>query len=197
MILQKEVNEMKKLINLLGWRQILGVSFVCFSSCLLYVGCYVSSSINTISSATNQINSDVGQETNSQVDEEDLSNLRNFEQNRDLWNGKKIYNYNMVMRFVNSGFSTPATAVTIQVRNKKAVSIDPISKEDKRPTIYYTDFDTVEKLFDLIERDLKRKAKIKIKFNAEFGFPKLLEVTYIGQGKREAYHVYIDKFDVV
>ena len=188
---------MIKLINLSGWRQILGVFFVLSSSCLLYVGCHVSSSINSINSATNQINSDVGQETNNQVNEENLSITSNFEQNRDLWNGKRIYNYNMVMRFVNSGFSVPATAVTIQVRNKKAVSIDPISKEDKRPTVYYTDFDTVEKLFDLVERDLKRKAKIKVKFNSEFGFPELLEVTYIGEGKREAYHVYIDKFDVV
>jgi hypothetical protein len=120
-----------------------------------------------------------------------------LERNRGLWNEKKVTNYNLVVRFESSGFSTPASPVKIVVRNSEPVSVKAISKDDKRPLNRYTYFYKVEKMFDVIQRDLEGNGDVEVVFNSEFGYPESLNINYARNGPLSFYQLHVDKFEII
>lgn len=119
-----------------------------------------------------------------------------LQQARDLWLEKNIVNYDIVVRFEPNGQTTGASPVVIKVRNNKTVSVTPISADDKRTTVFYDNFETMQKTFDSVQKDLADNAKVWATFNTKYGYPEKLLVKY-PLGSTAVYRLYIDKFDIV
>jgi hypothetical protein len=114
--------------------------------------------------------------------------------NRLLWSEKKIVDYDMVVRYLPHSPLPAASPVLIKVRNNKAVSIEPFSQNIKGTLVFYSIFDTVDKMFEMIQKDLEDGAEVKVLFNSELGYP---ETVYVTPKLSNAYYqLHIDKFDV-
>lgn len=97
--------------------------------------------------------------------------IAEFEQNKDLWTSKNIQNYKMIIGASGFMINLPEE-VLIEVKNRRAKSIKSLSKTGKNYTEAYKSYDTIEKIFDLIERENSKKADIlNVRFNNEFGYP--------------------------
>ncbi len=95
-----------------------------------------------------------------------------LERNRQLWNEKKIADYDFVASIREGGMSNIAEPVLIKVRGGKYISIDPISKSEKRPFEAYNRYETVDKMFDTVQEELdKGLSYVKVKYDKELGYP--------------------------
>jgi hypothetical protein len=115
--------------------------------------------------------------------------------NRLLWSQKNIVDYDMVIRYLPHSPLPAASPVLIKVRNNKAVSIEPVSPNTRGTLVFYSIFETVDKMFERIRKDLEEEAQVKVLFNAELGYA---EKVYVTPRLSDAYYeLHIDKFDIV
>ena len=126
---------------------------------------------------------------------DEIIESRDLIENRRVWSEKKITNYDMVVSYLPHGTLLPASPVHIKVRNNKAVSILPISPDDRRTLVCYSIFETVEKMFDRMQEDLNAEAEIEGVFNQESGYPERIYT----RAKRTnlLYRLSIDKLEIV
>lgn len=93
-----------------------------------------------------------------------------FIKNKDLWNRQNISSYEMVVEAQNS--SNTAKQVTIKVENRRAKSIVKNDAADKESSESYKPFDTVEKIFEIVERESKtRHDVLKVNYDSNLGYP--------------------------
>jgi len=70
-----------------------------------------------------------------------------------------------------SGFLTNfPEEVLIEVRNRQAKSVKSLSKSGRNHVEAYKNFDTVEKIFDFVEKR-KKADKLNVLFDENFGYP--------------------------
>lgn len=96
-----------------------------------------------------------------------------FERNKNLWNSKNIENYKMIVEARSQ--ANLSNQVLVEVENRKAKSIKNTSETDKGSPAPYKYYDTVEKIFKIIEGEAKAKAKtLNVDYDKTLGYPLLV-----------------------
>jgi hypothetical protein len=116
-----------------------------------------------------------------------------FENNKRLWNEKNVINYNLTMSIKVTSFTGPSSPVSIQVRDGKSVSIQAVEKNDNRSIEIYREWDTIDKLFDLIKSESEKDSKIKTSYNKNLGYPE--EILLLPKGSNAITDIKIIKFE--
>jgi hypothetical protein len=121
-----------------------------------------------------------------------------FERNRELWTSKNIKNYKMVIGAKGGMINFPEQ-VLIEVQNSRSKSIKSLSETDGNYIEkYYKPFDTVEKLFDLIESAKKRNAEtLNVRYEEAFGYPSRIYIDQDSKGSDDELLLVINKFEVI
>jgi len=98
-----------------------------------------------------------------------------FKRNRELWTSKNIQNYKMLVGARGWMRYFPNQAL-IEVQNHRAISIKSLSETNEENTVSYQNLDTIEKIFEIIERASERKAeRLNVEYDKTLGYP--LQVT--------------------
>ena len=127
-----------------------------------------------------------------------ISNIdSDFESNRKKWNDTKLSNYKMVISIFVTSFSSPAEPVIIEVKDNKAISVKPSSDSDKRSVGIYDAYDTVDKLFEMIQNESNKGATVTVKYDNEFGYPNEIIINYLRLGMFGGQNIEISKFEIV
>jgi hypothetical protein len=141
--------------------------------CFLIIVLIIFTILLSCSNTRQETNSDLSVNQNTRISNSNTNqfNVAEFERNRELWTSKNIQNYKMIVGA--SGFLTNfPEEVLIEVKNRQAKSIKSLSKTGRNYIEAYKDYNTIEKIFDFIERENSRRAdKLNVRFNEEFGYP--------------------------
>lgn len=126
-------------------------------------------SCSTDQQKVNSISDVKPKETNTASQVNDFT-AAEFMKNKDLWNRQNIGSYEMVVEAQNS--SNTARQVTIKVENRRAKSIVKNDADDKGSSESYKPFDTVEKIFEIVERESKTHHNVlKVNYDSNLGYP--------------------------
>lgn len=120
-----------------------------------------------------------------------------LERNRRLWRESKIVNYNFVSSRYQGGmyFWIP---VLIQVRNGKAISMEPTRERAELVKIEgYEDFDTIEKIFDKIHESYDNGDKVTVTYNKELGYPESTNIDPKNGGMDTQFTIVVSNFEVI
>ena len=101
---------------------------------------------------------------------------REFERFRELWKAKRIGSYDFEASLYVGGTRYFAEPVRVNVRDGDATSIQPIDKNNKASLDGYREFETVEKMFEVIEGAIKKKLEFKAAYNKDLGYPESILV---------------------
>ncbi|MEH1943795.1 MAG: DUF6174 domain-containing protein [Nostoc sp.] len=128
-------------------------------------------------------------------------NLRRAEKrlefNRRFWNQQNISNYDYTLS--NSCFciGDARGPVVIKVRNGQTSSITSVAT-GKDVKEYFQNYNTIPKLFDVIQDAIKRKAaSLNVRYNARFGYPTQIDIDYNSQIADEERYLTIENFKVI
>lgn len=119
-----------------------------------------------------------------------------LEQNREVWQGSKISNYNFVISKMDMG-TWSWMPFLIKVRDGQAVSKTPENK--LRPmTIVdgYDDFDTVEKIFNQIQEAYNKGYAVEVRYNKKFGYPEKTVIDHM-KSTDSSFSIGISKFEII
>ncbi len=113
--------------------------------------------------------SNINQGTNKVINPE-------LERNKRLWQESKITNYNFVITQYRGG-SWTWVPVLVKIRNGQAISMETA----REPTQYektegYENYDTVEKIFDQIQKAYEKDYIVEIVYNKKHGYPELTKI---------------------
>lgn len=115
-----------------------------------------------------------------------------LESNRNLWKQKQIADYDFVVAKSATGQINHwnRLPVLIKIREGEKISIEEIEK-DKDYLIYsktdgFEDFDTIDKLFNYLQRELEKGRIIRVKYHKDLGYPKNVMMT-------DSYELHSDK----
>jgi len=92
-------------------------------------------------------------------------------ENRRLWESSKIENYDMLASLYVGGVKAWPEPVLIKVRRGSAIAIESEFGSEEELIKGYRDFDTIAKIFALLELEAKSGAKVEVKYNHKFGYP--------------------------
>ncbi|HEY0429786.1 MAG TPA: DUF6174 domain-containing protein [Pyrinomonadaceae bacterium] len=119
---------------------------------------------------------------------------REIEKNRSLWREKNISDYDFVCERRVEGEGGDFI-ITIKVRANETLPVNredvtlPVIKDNNRFTVkdinnfpYYKETNSIEKLFDYIQRMLEEGYRVKVTFNNQYGFPEQIEIITLGNG---------------
>lgn len=99
-----------------------------------------------------------------------------LERNKLLWKQSNISDYRFVSSRLQGGVSG-WVPVLIEVKSGKAVSMKPAQKPaELERTDGYEDFDTVEKMFDEIQKHINNGDNVQVTYNKEFGYPERITI---------------------
>ena len=101
-----------------------------------------------------------------------------LEKNRRLWSESKISNYRMTTEIRKTGHRAPSGFALIEVRDQRAVSIMPAPGMQFGCAMGGCErYDTVEKIFAIIEDALKQSPEEFIaEYDSQYGYPKVLKL---------------------
>jgi hypothetical protein len=124
-----------------------------------------------------------------------------LEKNRRLWQEKNISDYDLTASLYKGGSSVWAEPVLIKVRNGQAISIEILEEKfkvlsDEEAVGGYRELDTIEKMFDYIQKGLDGEADMQVKYDKNFGYPKDIRVNYIKRGSDSWQTMIIKKFEI-
>lgn len=102
-----------------------------------------------------------------------------LEKNRALWTAQKITDYNFLANIMEEGGGSILGEVLIKVRQGKSFSIESNIKNANGGVIKgeiekYKDFDTFDKMFDLIQNRLDSGENAVVTYNKSFGYPETI-----------------------
>lgn len=150
-------------------------------SCFQYLGCTAHQPVISDSQSPNNItlNSSPVKNINTGINTS-KKNDPEFEKNKKLWQEKNITNYNFTASLFKSGTYRWAEPVLIKVRNGQAISMESLDEKFKGYPIEeveeaiegYKEVNTIEKMFDHIQKGLDEEAKVSVKYDKNFGYPK-------------------------
>ncbi|MDZ8226156.1 MULTISPECIES: DUF6174 domain-containing protein [unclassified Nostoc] len=128
-------------------------------------------------------------------------NLRRLQKrldfNRNFWNKQNISNYSYELS--NSCFCIEDARgpVVIKVRNGVTSSITSLAT-GKDVKEYFQSYNTIPKLFDVIQDAIKRKAfSLNVRYDARFGYPTQIDIDYNNQIADEEKYLTIKNFKVI
>lgn len=101
---------------------------------------------------------------------ENKFDLAEFNRNKELWKSQNIKNYKIKLE-ANGFLTNYPRPVEFVISNSKIIS----SKSLQKGNNYlegYKDFNTIEKIFDFIEKEHTKKIdKLNVQFNEKLGYP--------------------------
>jgi len=90
-----------------------------------------------------------------------------------------------------------AEPVEVQVRGNDAVSIQPLSKTNKGSVEGYAEFETIEKIFEVIGMAIEKNLEFDVTYNKKFGYPENVLI-YASSSVTDAYkRLKIHSFQIV
>lgn len=120
-----------------------------------------------------------------------------LERNRRLWRETNILDYNMVTTANIGGNVVPARSVLIKVRGGKFMSIETNESVANVRIVMYEEYNTVDKIFDKIQKGFDEGATVEVEYNKQFGHPEKLMLNYIMLGDDAWYGMKVEKFKIV
>lgn len=102
-----------------------------------------------------------------------------LQHNKQLWAKQKIYNYRYSLR--RSCFCLPEVTqpVEIAVRNGKVTSLIGVNRRKPVNREYFTKYDSIAKLFEVIEDAIAKKAhRISVTYHPTLGYPTQIDIDY-------------------
>ncbi len=110
---------------------------------------------------------------------------REIEKKRSLWRERNISDYDFVCERFAEGVGGDFT-VAIKVRENETL---PVKKDNNRFSVkdindfpYYKEINSIEKLFDYVQRMLEEGYRVRVTFNNQYGFPEQTRITTGGNG---------------
>ena len=99
-------------------------------------------------------------------------NITELQSNRERWAARSITNYRFVLHAGCCGPVRVSSPVSIEVRDGSAVSIATVKRVRSSYLEGYERFDTIEKLFGVIEGAINRKAEfVSVSYEPTLGHP--------------------------
>jgi hypothetical protein len=125
-----------------------------------------------------------------------------LEENRRLWREKGITDYDLTVEFDKSGEFRGPKPVLIKVRNGQTASIEILDEKYKTVPLdeavkIYGQLDTVEKIFDYIQKALDEKADVSVSYDKNFGYPMKSSTIRIEKGSEQYEWITIQKLEIV
>ncbi|MDQ3523228.1 MAG: DUF6174 domain-containing protein [Gemmatimonadota bacterium] len=121
-----------------------------------------------------------------------------LERNRRLWSAAKVDDYRMTVKVQGAMFYA---AAVVEVRDGVPVSVTPSAPTSLPATHSATAFqalDTVEELFEAVQRAIKQKpARLEVKYDPELGVPVSLYVDVSTTIADEEHGFAVENFQVV
>ncbi|BAY24662.1 hypothetical protein NIES2100_44570 [Calothrix sp. NIES-2100] len=126
------------------------------------------------------------------------SQLNQLNANRRLWKKQNIRNYRYTLS--RSCFCAPKSTgpLRITVRNGRKTSItDATGKPFEQPELF-KEYDTVPKLFNLIEDAIAKKASnLTVQYDPKLGYPTQINIDYNSQIADEELYLTIEKLQKI
>lgn len=126
-----------------------------------------------------------------------------LELNRRLWQESKIVNYDFVAAKYAGGVTNEwnRLPVLIKIREGEKISIEKVEK-DKDYVIHsrtdgFEDFDTIDKLFIYIRKELNGGKIVDAEYDSKFGYPKRVSVTFYSVYNHNSRTIEISKLEIV
>ncbi len=102
---------------------------------------------------------------------------QSWQTNKQSWQDKQIANYKFSLKVQCFCGEAPASPVSIEVRNGVAKSIINIRTGDPVEYPFFSSYDTIPKLFSLIELRLGKKMdSFSVEYDATLGYPKKISI---------------------
>jgi hypothetical protein len=108
-----------------------------------------------------------------------LQNEYELEISKKRWHESNIASYRIVVEAYQPGLYTPTKPVIIEVQDGNVTSIKPAPGAFASPLSLepYRAYDTVERMFSLIEHWLKQPtSKVEVEYDADLGYPKRIAI---------------------
>ena len=121
-----------------------------------------------------------------------------LQQSKQLWAKQNISNYRFTLR--RSCFCLPKSTepVRIEVRKGKVTSIIAVSNGKPVNREYFTNSDSIAKLFDLVEDAIARKAyRLSVTYHPTLGYPTEISIDYDKQMADEEISLTVDKLEAI
>lgn len=129
-------------------------------------------------------------------------NVVKLEEHQRLWQENRITDYNLIVSLSKSGAYRGAESVLVKIRNGQAISIEILDEKYKAMPLEeaicaYKQLDTVEKIFDHIQKALDEKADVYVRYNETFGYPIQSSSILFKKGLDQYESLTIWKFEIV
>jgi hypothetical protein len=121
--------------------------------------------------------------------------LAEIESNRRLWQENKIANYDFICQQIAGG-ENGWSAVVIKVQDSKTISIERTPKDGVAKIDGYEKFDTIDKIFDYLKKELENGRIITAKYNEKYGYPEEFNIGY-SNDIDSWFGANIEKFEIV
>lgn len=97
---------------------------------------------------------------------------RALQQARLLWEANGIYSYSYDLQISCFCVEDVTRPVRVLVQNDQAVSVEYIDAKADAPAEYFVRYDTIDKLFDIVEDGIVGGAEVvEVDYNPDFGYP--------------------------
>lgn len=126
------------------------------------------------------------------------SHTAQLRQNKRLWTKQKIANYRYTLS--RSCFCVPEARqpVKIEVRNGKLTSIVAANGGKAVNPEYFSQYDSIPKLFDIVQDAIARKAhRISVTYHPTLGYPTKIEIDYDQQMADEELYLTVENLEVI
>jgi hypothetical protein len=187
--------------------------------CLVFVLAFTSCSSNQQNSSVNSVaknnikaTSESSDSVNKEINIADENFAREWkekfkatadeiERNRRKWQESKIENYSFEIAKYAGGTTNPWNR--LPVLNKIQNGEKTIEKIEKGPdqgmskTDGFEEFDTIDKLFNYIRKELDNGKIIEAKYHKKFGYPEEVFIIYTFEHNHNSHNIFIKKLEVL
>ncbi len=177
---------------------------LCLSLWTLFVGCDTNTSI-TDDSLSNVSSVNVSQSAQSFDNPSPPHNktVSELEKNKQRWLEKGITDYDVTASMYRGGESRWAEPVLIKVRNGEVVATECLDERSLKLGMScdgwmdgYIKVNTVERMFEFLQKGYDDGATVDVKYDQEFGYPKNLTVNFETKGSDNWETLIVRKFVV-
>lgn len=181
----------------------LALTTICFSLLLLTsFSCSTSNQNQNVNNAssknTQSINSNLPPPVNLNDPKERKNVDRLIEElnkNREIWKSQNISDYNYYCE-VFTGGTTVYNPVSVQVRENKTFLVEETAISGFHYQFNYQELDSIEKMFDYIQKHLEKGSSLSVKYNKKYGYPEDWTVKF-GFNIHDYYVFKITKFEMI
>lgn len=121
--------------------------------------------------------------------------IEEINKHRNLWKSQNIFNYDYFCE-VFTGGTTVYNPVMIQVRGSQTFSVEESVISGFHYHFNFKELDSIEKMFDYIEKELERGSHLNLKFNKKYGYLEDWTVKF-GMNIHDYYVFKISKFEII